>query len=79
MGLLSNVFGAPPQKKASDDVLLLASMMLMAEIDDIVEDSEGATFQAFANTLPEFRDVEGPAWDRLLTQGAEDPQPLRGP
>jgi len=68
MGLLGNVFGNQPQKKASDDVLLLLSMMLMTEIDDMVEDSEYATFQAFAQTLPEFRDVEGGNWDRLVTQ-----------
>ena len=68
MGLLGNVFGNQPQKKASDDVLLLLSMMLMTEIDDMVEDTECMTFQTFANTLPEFRDVEGGNWDRLVTQ-----------
>ncbi len=66
MGLLSNVFGNQPAKQASDDVLLLMSMMLMAEADDVVEDSESATFSAFAQTLPEFRDVEGLAWERMV-------------
>jgi len=66
MGLLSSVFGQQPAKKATDDVLLLLSMMLMAEADDVVEDSESATFSAFAQTLPEFRDVEGLAWERMV-------------
>src|SRR5262245_33500569 len=68
MGLFSNVFGSQPQKKPTDDVLLLMTMMLMTEIDGIAEDSECATFTAFANTLPEFRDVEGLAWDRMIDQ-----------
>jgi hypothetical protein len=66
MGLLTNVFGGQPAKKPTDDVLLLLSMMLMAEADDVVEDSESATFSAFAQTLPEFRDVEGLAWERMV-------------
>lgn len=66
MGLLSSVFGNQPAKQASDDVLLLMSMMLMAEADDVVEDSESATFSAFAQTLPEFRDVEGLQWERMV-------------
>jgi len=66
MGLLSSVFGQQPAKKPTDDVLLLMSMMLMAEADDVVEDSESATFSAFAQTLPEFRDVEGLGWERMV-------------
>lgn len=68
MGLLSSVFGQQPAKKASDDVLLLMSMMLMAEADDVVEDAECATFSAFAQTLPEFRDIEGLAWERMVNE-----------
>lgn len=68
MGLLSGVFGNQPLKKASDDVLLLMSMMLMAEADDVVECAEEATFGAFAQTLPEFRDVEGIQWERMVNE-----------
>jgi tellurite resistance protein len=68
MGLLSSVFGNQPSKKPADDVLLLLSMMLMAEADEVVEDSEAATFTAFAQTLPEFRDVEGLAWERMVNE-----------
>jgi hypothetical protein len=66
MGLLTGVFGNQPQKKASDDTLLLLSMMLMCEADTVVEDAEEATFGAFAQTLPEFRDVEGVQWERMV-------------
>ena len=68
MGLLSGVFGNQPLKKASDDVLLLMSMMLMAEADEVVECAEEATFSAFAQTLPEFRDVEGIQWERMVNE-----------
>jgi hypothetical protein len=47
------------------------TMMLMTEIDGVAEDSECATFTAFANTLPEFRDVEGLAWDRMVDQASK--------
>jgi hypothetical protein len=66
MGLLSNVFAGQPTKKATDDVLLLLSMMLMCEADEVVEDAEEATSGAFAQTLPEFRDVEGLEWTRMV-------------
>jgi tellurite resistance protein len=66
MGLLSGVFGNPPVKKPSDDVLLLMSMMLMAEADEVVDCAEEATFSAFAQTLPEFRDVDGIHWERMV-------------
>jgi tellurite resistance protein len=55
-----------PRKKPTDDVLLLMSMMLMAEADEVVEDAEQATFCAFAQTLPEFRDVDGLDWTRMV-------------
>jgi len=58
MGLLGKFFGGAPAKKASDDVLLLHAMMLMASADGIMESSEIATLEGFINTLPEFRDAD---------------------
>ena len=60
MGLLGKVFGGQPAKKASDDVLLLHSMILMAGADGVLEGAELATLEAFINTLPEFRHAEFP-------------------
>jgi uncharacterized tellurite resistance protein B-like protein len=55
MGILSRLTGAvTPQKKATDDVLLLHSLLLMSSADGAMEDSELDTVQAFFNTLPEF-------------------------
>ena len=58
MGLFSRILGTQPQKKASDDVLLLHSMMLMACADGVLEGAEAATLEAFINTLPEFREAD---------------------
>ena len=55
MGLFGKLLGSQPQKKASDDVLLLHSMMLMACADGVLEGAEAATLEAFVNTLPEFK------------------------
>ena len=55
MGLLSRLTGGvTPQKKASDDVLLLHGMLLMASADGVMEDGELDTVQGFFSTLPEF-------------------------
>ena len=62
MGLLSRVTGA---KAASDDVLLLHGMLLMAGADGTIEHNELSTVQAFFDTLPEF---EGKSFDDLLAQ-----------
>lgn len=60
MGLLGKFLGGQPAKKASDDVLLLHSMILMAGADGVLEGAELATLEAFINTLPEFRHAEFP-------------------
>jgi uncharacterized tellurite resistance protein B-like protein len=66
MGILSRLTGAvTPQKKASDDVLLLHSMLLMASADGVMEESELDTVQAFFSTLPEF---QGKDFRQLLDQ-----------
>jgi uncharacterized tellurite resistance protein B-like protein len=65
MGLLSRLMGSAPSKKASDDVLLLHGMLLMAGADGSIEQSELSTVQAFYDTLPEFR---GKKFDDLLAQ-----------
>ena len=65
MGLLSKLVGQSPAKKASDDVLLLHGMLLMAGADGTIEQSELSTVQAFFDTLPEFH---GKDFDELLSQ-----------
>ncbi len=58
MGLLGMFRGKEPAKKASDDILLLHAMMLMASIDGVMEPSEIETLEGFINTLPEFKDAD---------------------
>jgi len=58
MGLLGMFRGNAPTKKASDDVLLLHAMMLMASADGVMEGSEIETLEGFVNTLPEFKDAD---------------------
>ena len=67
MGLLSRLMGggAANAKKATDDVLLLHGMLLMAGADGTIEQSELSTVQAFFDTLPEFKDK---SFDELLSQ-----------
>ena len=67
MGLLSRLMGGgQTAKKASDDVLLLHGMLLMAGADGTIEQSELSTVQAFFDTLPEFKDKDIGA---LISQG----------
>jgi len=66
MGLLSKLTGAvTPQKKATDDVLLLHTMMLMCGADGGFDDSEVETLEAYFATLPEF---EGKDFGEVLGQ-----------
>jgi uncharacterized tellurite resistance protein B-like protein len=58
MGLLS-MFGAKtPQKKPTDDMLLLHTMLLMAGADGNIDDAEVETVEAFFAQLPEFQDKD---------------------
>lgn len=66
MGILSRLTGSvTPQKKATDDVLLLHGLLLMSSADGAMEDGELDTVQAFFNTLPEF---QGKDFHELLEQ-----------
>ena len=66
MGLLGKLLGnSVPQKKATDDVLLLHGMLLMCGADGNVEAKELFTLQNFYNTLPEF---EGKDFKTLLNE-----------
>jgi len=59
MGLLSRLTGkTTPVKKATDDVLLLHGMLLMAGADGAIEDAEFETVEGFMATLPEFAGKE---------------------
>lgn len=56
MGLLSRLTNAvSPQRKATDDTLLTAAMLMMAGADGSIEAGELASVGAFASTLPEFK------------------------
>ena len=59
MGLLGKFLGSPPAKAPTDDVLLLHAIMCMAAADGMIEDSEDEMIRNYANTLPEFRDMDG--------------------
>lgn len=64
MGLLSKLTaGVTPQKKATDDTLLLHAMMLMCGADGSFDDSEIATVEGYFASLPEF---EGKDFQEVL-------------
>lgn len=69
MGLLSKLTGFSTPKKATDDTLLCAAMLLMAGADGSIDQGEMASVGAFASTLPEFkeRDFRKTADDALKT------------
>lgn len=55
MGLLSRLTkSVTPQKKASDDALLVHGMMLMCGADGVFDQEEVDTVQAYFSQLPEF-------------------------
>ncbi len=55
MGLLSRLTGkVTPQKKPTDDALLLHAMLLMCGADGSFDDQEIPTVEAYFNSLPEF-------------------------
>jgi hypothetical protein len=59
MGLLSRLTGkVTPQRKASDDALLMHGMMLMCGADGNFEQAEMETVEAYFAQLPEFRGKE---------------------
>jgi uncharacterized tellurite resistance protein B-like protein len=56
MGLLSRLTAkVTPQRKASDDALLMHGMMLMCGADGNFEQAEMETVEAYFAQLPEFR------------------------
>jgi len=56
MGFLSRFTGGvAPQKQATDDVLLLHAMLLMAGAEGFISEPEIETVEAFFATLPEFQ------------------------
>ena len=68
MGLLDRFRGPEKNKEATDDVLLLHSILCMAGADGVIEDSEDEMIRNFANVLPEFREMDGEAWGKAMTQ-----------
>jgi tellurite resistance protein len=70
MGLLSK-FRGEPAKKASDDVLLLHSIICMCAADGVVEDAEHEMIRNYANTLPEFRDMDGHEFSKCFEGSAK--------
>ncbi len=65
MGLFSKIAGMQPSKTATDDVLLLHGMLLMAAADGQMEANEIAHVETFFNTLPDF---EGKEFGKLIEQ-----------
>ena len=71
MGLLGKFLGNAPAKAPTDDVLLLHSIMCMAAADGIIEDTEDEMIRNYANTLPEFRDMDGAEFGKCFEQCAK--------
>jgi tellurite resistance protein len=71
MGLLGKFLGNQPAKKPTDDVLLLHSIMCMAAADGIIEDAEDEMIRNYANTLPEFRDMDGNEFGKCFEMSAK--------
>jgi tellurite resistance protein len=71
MGLLGKFLGNAPAKKPTDDVLLLHSIMCMAAADGIIEDAEDEMIRNYANTLPEFRDMDGSEFGKCFEMSAK--------
>lgn len=55
MGLLSMFRSDVPAKKASDDVLLLHTMLLMSGADGFLDQAEVEAVEAYFTQLPEFK------------------------
>lgn len=70
MGLLSKFMGGAPAKKPTDDVLLLHAIICMCAADGVVEDAEHEMIRNYANTLPEFRDMDGEEFSKCI-QGSQ--------
>lgn len=58
MGLLAKLTGFKTEKKATDDVLLIHGVLLMAGADGVLEESEMMTVESYLATLPEFQGKE---------------------
>ena len=71
MGLLGKFLGSAPAKKPTDDVLLLHAIMCMAAADGMIEDSEDEMIRNYANTLPEFRDMDGAEFGKCFEASAK--------
>ena len=71
MGLLGKFLGSKPAKAPTDDVLLLHSIFCMAAADGHIEDGEHEMIRAYANTLPEFRDMDGQEFGKCFEQCAK--------
>ncbi len=68
MGLLGNRTGAGPAKQPADDVLLLHAILCMISADGVTDDAELEMIRNYANTLPEFRGMDGAAFDLVVEQ-----------
>ena len=66
MGLLGKFLGSKPAKAPTDDVLLLHAIFCMAGADGAIEDAEDENIRAYANTLPEFRDMDASEFDKCV-------------
>ena len=71
MGLLSKFMGGTPAKKPTDDVLLIHGIICMCAADGIVEDAEHEMIRNYANTLPEFRDMDGQEFSKCIEGSAK--------
>jgi tellurite resistance protein len=66
--------GGAPAKKPTDDVLLLHSIICMCAADGIIEDAEHEMIRNYANTLPEFRDMDADDFHKCLEGSRKNAQ-----
>ena len=71
MGLLSKFMGGTPAKKPTDDVLLLHAIICMCAADGTIDDAEHEMIRNYANTLPEFRDMDGQQFSNCIQASAK--------
>ena len=71
MGLLAKLHGTSSAKTEADDVLLLHALFCIAAADGSISDSEDALIRAYTNTLPEFRDMDGHAFDTAMNASVQ--------
>ena len=71
MGLMGKYTTVAPAKKPSDDTLLIFAILAMAAADGELDEREDEITRGYANTLPEFRDMDGEQYQAVVDSALE--------